>query len=650
MLGNRWRRRSAAAAVSAAVLLFTSPALAYNYYPPTPSGTLEVQQPVIGLRLNPSPGDNLHVVLSLQGQTVPLSYGNGGYWYTPLQPLQPGSYSGTITVTGTRAGGGSYNPLTLPIHFTVAADAATTLPGVSLNTAQAVVDLNRIRVKLGLPPVAANTSLQAASLAHARYVVDNWSLYSGGSVSIHEETNPALAGFTGQWPWTRDQGFGFGAPSGEVMAESTEPLTAHQAISSLMDTIWHRLGMLSPQTNLIGVGLTNRTVSAFVMDVGLAGTGKAPAVTEYPYPGQIGVGTTFYGEDPNPLQGKTTATTAGYPITMSFNEADVKSVQVSSATLSDSAGPVPAWEYDDHTWTDANPTYSGVTMGNSVALIAQTPLQPATTYTVQIQGTLQMASGPSQPFDQEWAFTTAGDTPVTWSQGGRVFVTGTSASNLSVSYSVPDAFHWSQVQQIGGLLVLPSGVGVRAISPPALLAGGAPFSDVGSVPWALSDIYAAKLQGWIQGTGPGTFSPNTPLTQAQALTLLYRAVGQPPGDGGQAPASFLSAFPTWAQPAATWALNSGVLTSGATMTPDGSASRAQFTAWMVRSLAGHVSATPTFADSAAIPLGYRGAVGWAQQSGLAQGIGNNTFDPAGSLTRAQAAVLLARAFLGTTTF
>jgi hypothetical protein len=333
---------------------------------------------------------------------------------------------------------------------------------------------------------------------------------------------------------------------------------------------------------------------------------------------------------------------------MSFNAPDVKSVEVSSATLSDSTGPVPAWEYDDHTWTDANPTYSGVTMGNSVALIAQTPLLPATAYTVQIQGTLQMASGPSQPFDQEWSFTTAGDTPVTWSQGGHVFVTGTSASNLSVSYSATDVFRWSQVQQIGRLLIFPAGIGVRAIIPPALLAGGAPFSDVGSVPWALSDIYAAKLEGWIQGTGPGTFSPNAPLTQAQALTLLYRAVGQPPVSGGQSPASFLSAFPSWAQPAATWALDSGVLTSGTTMTPDGSASRAQFTAWLVRSLAGKVSATPTFVDSAAIPVRYRGAVGWAQQNGLAQGVGNNTFDPDGSLTRAQAPVLLVRAFLGAT--
>ena len=232
------------------------------------------------------------------------------------------------------------------------------------------------------------------------------------------------------------------------------------------------------------------------MDMGTAGGGTAAAITQYPYPGQSGVQTTFEGEYPNPLAGKTDPTTAGYLITLAFNDPNMKSVQVTAATLSDSSQSVPVWEYDDHTWTDTNPIYSGDTMGNSVALIAQEPLLHGIMYTAEVTGTLLVADGSTHPFDQRWSFTTAAP-PVMWRQGGDIVVFGAPLSDLNVYSDGP--FHPSQVSRVGALTIIPGADVVRvSASGGAIASGGAPFPDASSVPWALPDMYAAKVAGWIR--------------------------------------------------------------------------------------------------------------------------------------------------------
>ena len=646
-------------AAASALLLCGSTAAGYTYGTVIPSGTLLIRRPTIGVAVAMSPEDDMRAVLVLDGESIPMVYGKGGYWYYPQQAMAPGEYSGTITITGTTASGGRYQALELPVHFAIAENAVTRLPGVSLSTVQAVDAINQIRDKLELSPIAPSRGLQAASEAHARYVEGNESLYATGLVNLHEEPEASAPGFTGIWPENRDVAYGVTDGGNEVMDEaygyeSFSGFHAGNAISNLMDTIWHRMILLSSGTVTGGVGLVQgygqNVPSIFVMDLGMTGSVGAPSVTEYPYPGQQGVQKTFWGEYPNPLAGRTTASEAGYPITLTFNDPNVTSVQVTSAVLSDSAGVVATWEYDDHTWTDTSPVYTGIGMGNSVALIAKKPLTAGTRYTVAIVGSLQMANGSGSPFDRQWSFTTReGSTPNVWKQGGYVFATGASLTKILLHLFPSEGYRWSEVQQIGKLIVMPA-AGITEISEGdgEIPYSAPPFPEAPS--WGVRDVYAALAAGWIWVRGAGHFSAVGAVSQAQALTMIYRAMGEPGAVGMQASGVDVGGFPSWAQSAAEWAVGSGVVTDAARVAePNAPVSKAQYTAWVVRALVGSGRLSgkpPTFVDAGKIPARYEGAVGWAQRNGLVSGASNNAFRGGEQVTGAQAAVLLVRAFLG----
>ncbi|WP_369296982.1 S-layer homology domain-containing protein [uncultured Neglectibacter sp.] len=52
------------------------------------------------------------------------------------------------------------------------------------------------------------------------------------------------------------------------------------------------------------------------------------------------------------------------------------------------------------------------------------------------------------------------------------------------------------------------------------------FSDVSEKHWARKSIAAANFYGWIKGYPDGTFRPNDPITRAETVTILNRALGR----------------------------------------------------------------------------------------------------------------------------
>jgi hypothetical protein len=54
---------------------------------------------------------------------------------------------------------------------------------------------------------------------------------------------------------------------------------------------------------------------------------------------------------------------------------------------------------------------------------------------------------------------------------------------------------------------------------------GFPFGDIATK--LGSDIFIRLSKGWVNGTAPGVFSPDAPLTRAQAAAVLVRALGYP---------------------------------------------------------------------------------------------------------------------------
>lgn len=119
-------------------------------------------------------------------------------------------------------------------------------------------------------------------------------------------------------------------------------------------------------------------------------------------------------------------------------------------------------------------------------------------------------------------------------------------------------------------------------------AAQAPFADVADSSYCAAAADWAYEAGITSGTGKTSFSPNATLTREQAVTMLYNYAKAQGADVSQA--ADLSAYPdassvsSFAQQAMAWAVEEGILTgTGAgTLAPQGSATRAELAAILVR--------------------------------------------------------------------
>lgn len=111
---------------------------------------------------------------------------------------------------------------------------------------------------------------------------------------------------------------------------------------------------------------------------------------------------------------------------------------------------------------------------------------------------------------------------------------------------------------------------------------GYPFSDVPGDSWYADGVYWARMEGVVGGYGNNAFGPDDPVTREQAVTILWRYAGSPTASSG------------------------------------------------------------TFSDSADLADWAVSAAGWTQAMGLLTGWADSSLQPQTPLTRAEAAVLLAR--------
>ncbi len=71
----------------------------------------------------------------------------------------------------------------------------------------------------------------------------------------------------------------------------------------------------------------------------------------------------------------------------------------------------------------------------------------------------------------------------------------------------------------------------RAMGEPEPEAGANPFADVGEDDYYCKPVLWACSLGITKGTGEGEFSPDGPVTRGQMLTFLYRTLGEPDKTG-----------------------------------------------------------------------------------------------------------------------
>ncbi|MCC8156490.1 MAG: aldo/keto reductase [Oscillospiraceae bacterium] len=169
-----------------------------------------------------------------------------------------------------------------------------------------------------------------------------------------------------------------------------------------------------------------------------------------------------------------------------------------------------------------------------------------------------------------------------------------------------------------------------------------PFADVPSDAYYADAVQYCWETGLMAGTSASTFSPDGTTTRAQVVTILWRLADEPAG--GVSGFADVPAAAYYAE-AAAWAEQTGIITGhdDGRFAPEDAISRAQLAVILWR-YAGEPapSGAADFADAAQIPDYARAAAAWAQEEGIISGRAGNIFDPEGTATRGEAAVMIYR--------
>jgi tetratricopeptide (TPR) repeat protein len=301
----------------------------------------------------------------------------GAYLVAVLRYLVKDAASAKQAATGTVAPGGNSAGAATYVDLD---KLATDRQGAALNA------VNQYRRIAGLAPVTSSSIIHQSALSHAFYTLFNGASPNIRDLGIHKEDSTGL-GYTGDNVLARAQHFGYPQRSmAEVITHRNDP---GGAVSDWIDSVYHRIPLLRADLLELGFGdayLGPLTVQVMDLSYRETTTGR---VILYPAPNQVNVPPAFNGNEiPDPAPNATYP--IGYPITATFDR--------------NSRVTIGAFHLRGPSGTDL----AGITLQpsneteNSFAFMANTPLQPGTTYTCDLSYTLNGIAG-----HKNWKFTTA---------------------------------------------------------------------------------------------------------------------------------------------------------------------------------------------------------------------------------------------------
>ena len=172
-----------------------------------------------------------------------------------------------------------------------------------------------------------------------------------------------------------------------------------------------------------------------------------------------------------------------------------------------------------------------------------------------------------------------------------------------------------------------------------------PYTDIKANDWFYDDVLFVTVEGLMNGTGNGKFSPATTSDRAMLLTVLWRLEGSPVVNGS---AAFTDvADGQWYSDAIAWASANGIVNGygNGKFGPNDPLTREQIMAILNR-----YAAYKNWTDGIALPMlpqytcsdWAESNVIWAEISGLLTNLGVNISDMTAEASRAELAAYLHR--------
>ena len=176
-----------------------------------------------------------------------------------------------------------------------------------------------------------------------------------------------------------------------------------------------------------------------------------------------------------------------------------------------------------------------------------------------------------------------------------------------------------------------------------------PFTDVVTDDWFYEDVEFVSSQGLMLGTGENKFSPNSKLTRAMIVVILYRNNDSPDVSGLDNPFNDVPED-MWFTDAIIWAAENGIVegVGNGRFNPNGYITRQDLTVIFDRyaDFAGiqlpEIREYQEFVDDADIADYAKEAVENFFKAEIVNGLPGNKFGPTGSATRAEVAAMLHR--------
>ena len=170
------------------------------------------------------------------------------------------------------------------------------------------------------------------------------------------------------------------------------------------------------------------------------------------------------------------------------------------------------------------------------------------------------------------------------------------------------------------------------------------FVDVPANYWCYDSVEYCFNKGLMKGVDATHFNPDSPMTRAQFVTVVYRMAGSPAVKGSEPFADVADNY--WARDAIIWAYNNGIIEGydAKTFGPENSITRAQMVAMLYRyegspMVKGNLNG---YKDASSVPDYAVKALVWATKKGVVEGYQDGTIGPNNTATRGQMATIIAR--------